>query len=83
MVAWKVLRRVFAGATDMKTSANPWFQEIRPIRAGTEQKQGTPSYFLAQNCGRRGCGWNRNVCGKLQGRTDLQLTPMAAYESFL
>ena len=41
------------------------------------------SYFLAQNCGRRGCGWNRNVCGKLQGRTDLQLTPMAAYESFL
>jgi hypothetical protein len=39
--------------------------------------------FLAQNCGRRGCGWNRNVCGKLQGRTDLQLTPMAAYESFL
>jgi hypothetical protein len=41
------------------------------------------SYFLAQNCGRRGCGWNRNVCRKLQGRTDLQLTPMAAYESFL
>jgi hypothetical protein len=41
------------------------------------------SYFPAQNCGLHTCVWNRSICGKLQGRTDLQLTPMAAYESFL
>jgi hypothetical protein len=34
-----------------------------------------PSYFPAQNCGWRGCIWNRSICAKLQDRTDLKLTP--------
>jgi hypothetical protein len=29
------------------------------------------SYFPAQNWERRVCDLNRSICGKLQGRTDL------------
>jgi len=32
---------------------------------------GAPSYFPAQNWERRVCDLNRSICGKLQGRTDL------------
>jgi hypothetical protein len=42
-----------------------------------EDRDGKPphktksSYFPAQNWERRVCDLNRSICGKLQGRTDL------------
>jgi hypothetical protein len=41
------------------------------------------SYFLAQNSTTSALGENQPVGGKLQGRTELNLTSVAATDSFL
>jgi hypothetical protein len=59
----------------------------RPSASGAKKRAAwcmiAASYFPAQNWERRVCDLNRSVCGKLQDRTDLKLTPVIAADSFL
>jgi hypothetical protein len=53
-----------------------------PIRSRPTLR-GQPSYFPAQNCATLAFGENHPVGGKLQDRTELNLTSAAAVDSFL